>query len=63
VPEHNGGIFSVLTLEGELLTRWGGSERTRKCHGVAGDSERNVYFVQPVAGEGSAGRRIVKYVR
>ena len=63
VPEHNGGIFSVLTLDGELLARWGGSERTRKCHSVAGDSEGNVYFVQPVAGEGSAGRRIVKYVR
>lgn len=63
VPEHNGGIFSVLTLDGELLARWGGSEKTRKCHSVAGDSERNVYFVQPVAGEGSVGRRIVKYVR
>jgi len=63
VPEHNGGIFSVLTLDGELLARWGGSERTRKCHSVAGDSEGNVYFVQPVAGEGSVGRRIVKYVR
>ena len=63
VPEHNGGIFSVLTLDGELLARWGGSERTRKCHSVAGDSEGSVYFVQPVSGEGSAGRRIVKYLR
>jgi len=63
VPEHNGGFFSVLTLDGELLARWGGSEKTRKCHSVAGDSEGNVYFVQPVAGEGSVGRRIVKYVR
>ena len=62
VAEHNGGFFSVLTLDGERLARWG-SEAFRSCHGVAGDSEGNVYFVQPVSGEGSTGRRIVKYVR
>ncbi|MBI4189784.1 MAG: hypothetical protein HY525_04520 [Betaproteobacteria bacterium] len=62
VPEHNSGNFSVLTLDGELLARWG-SEKSRTCHGVAGDSEGNVYFVQPVSSEGSKGRRIVKHVR
>lgn len=62
VPEHNGGMFSVLNLDGELLARWG-SEKSLKCHGVGADSEGNLYFVQPVAGEGSAGRRIVKYNR
>ena len=60
IPEHNGGFFSVLTLEGELLARWG-SEANRSCHGVAGDSHGDVYFVQPV--EGGRGRRVVKYVR
>lgn len=62
VPEHNGGMFSILTLDGELLARWG-SEKSFKCHGVTCDSEGNIYFVQPVSGEGSAGRRIVKYER
>jgi len=62
VPEHNGGMFSVLTLDGELLARWG-SEKSLKCHGVACDSEGSIYFVQPVSGEGSTGRRIVKYKR
>ena len=62
VPEHNSGNFSVLTLDGELLARWG-SEKSRTCHGVADDSEGNVYFVQPVSSEGSKGRRIVKHVR
>ena len=62
IPEHNGGLFSVTTLDGERLARWG-SQDSRSCHGVAGDSEGNVYFVQPTTGGGSAGRRIVKYVR
>jgi streptogramin lyase len=62
LPEHNGGMFSVLTLDGHRLARWG-SEKCKSCHGVAGDSEGNVYFVQPVANEGDKGRRIVKYLR
>ena len=61
IPEHNGGFFSVLTLDGERLARWG-SDVNRSCHGVAGDSQGNIYFVQPVPSEGSGGRRIVKYV-
>ena len=62
VAEHNGGFFSVLTQDGELLARWG-DEKFRSCHGAAGDSEGSIYFVQPVSGEGSTGRRIVKYLR
>jgi hypothetical protein len=62
VAEHNGGFFSVLTLDGELLARWGDA-KFRSCHGAAGDSDGSIYFVQPTSGEGSTGRRIVKYVR
>ena len=53
---------SVLTLDGELLARWG-TPKCRSCHAVSGDSEGNVYFVQPLSSEGSKGRRIVKYIR
>lgn len=60
VPEHNGGFFSVLTLEGRPLARWG-SEVSKSCHGVAGDSHGDVYFVQRV--EAGQPRRLVKYVR
>ena len=60
VPEHNGGFFSVLTLDGKRLARWG-SESNRSCHGVAGDSHGDVYFIQRV--EAGAPRRIVKYIR
>lgn len=60
VAEHNGGMFSILTMEGETIERWGGME-FRSCHGVSGDSEGSIYFVQPV--EGQQGRKLVKYVR
>ena len=62
VAEHNGGFFSVLSPDGELIARWG-DQKFRSCHGVSGDSQGSIYFVQPVSGEGSTGRRIVKYVR
>ncbi len=62
VAEHNGGFFSVLSPEGGLIARWG-DEKFRSCHGVAGDSQGSIYFVQPIGGEGSRGRRVVKYVR
>ena len=62
IPEHNGGFFSVLSLDGELLSRWG-SEKYKNCHGVSGDSDGNIYFVQPINGEGSSGRTIVKYIK
>ena len=60
VPEHNAGLFSILTLEGERLAQWG-SEVNRSCHGVWVDSHRDVYFVQP--GEFGRKRRVVKYHR
>ena len=60
IPEHNGGMISILTAEGERLTQWGDSE-FRSCHGIAGDSQGDIYVVQPI--KGIRGRRIVKYVR
>ena len=36
VAEHNGGFFSILTNDGELITRWG-DNNFRSCHGAAGD--------------------------
>ena len=35
IPEHNGGLVSILTLEGERLAQWG-SEIHRSCHGIWG---------------------------
>lgn len=60
IPEHNGGMVSVLTLEGERLTQWG-DPMYRSCHGIWGDSHRDIYVVQPV--QGKRGRQIVKYHR
>ena len=60
VPEHNGGHFSVLSPDGERLTEWG-SEENKSCHGVAGDSHGDVYFVQRI--ETGQPRRLVKYIR
>ena len=60
VAEHNGGFLSVLDSDGNTLARWGGPEFT-SCHGAAGDSDGNIYFVQPAPD--MTGRQIVKYVR
>jgi len=60
VPEHNAGMISILTLDGERLARWG-DEIHRSTHGIWCDSERNIYAVQP--GEWGRIRRIVKYER
>ena len=60
IPEHNGGMISILTLEGERLARWGSMDK-RSCHGIWVDSQRDIYVVQPV--EGVKGRRVVKHVR
>ncbi|HEX5318003.1 MAG TPA: peptidyl-alpha-hydroxyglycine alpha-amidating lyase family protein [Stellaceae bacterium] len=60
IPEHNAGMISVLTLDGERLARWGG-ELHRSCHGIWVDSQRSIYVVQP--GEWGRVRRIVKYTR
>jgi sugar lactone lactonase YvrE len=60
VDSWDGGMVSVLTLDGERLTRWGGPIH-RSCHGVSGDSNRDLYVVQ--GGEWGRDRRVVKYVR
>ena len=60
IPEHNGGMISVLTLEGERLTQWG-DPQYRSCHGLWGDSHGDLYVVQPVPGK--RGRQVVKYIR
>jgi sugar lactone lactonase YvrE len=60
IPEHNGGMVSVLTLEGERLARWG-DPLFRSCHGIWGDSRGDVYVVRP--GAWGRTRRVVKYER
>jgi DNA-binding beta-propeller fold protein YncE len=60
IPEHNGGMISILTLEGERLARWG-SPSYRSCHGIWVDSRGDLYVVQP--GEWGRVRRVVKYHR
>ncbi|MBV8889943.1 MAG: hypothetical protein JO267_11325 [Alphaproteobacteria bacterium] len=60
IPEHNGGMISILTLDGERLARWGGPIH-RSCHGIWGDSRGDIYVVQP--GDWGRVRRVVKYER
>ena len=60
IPEHNGGMVSILTLEGERIARWG-SPSYRSCHGIWVDSQGDLYVVQP--GEWGRVRRVVKYHR
>ena len=60
IPEHNGGLVSVLTLEGERLAQWG-DPGFRSCHGIWGDSRGDLYVVRP--GAWGRPRRVVKYVR
>jgi hypothetical protein len=60
ICEHNGGLFSVLTLEGERLAQWG-DPSYRSCHGIWGDSHGDLYVVR--AGPWGRPRRIVKHVR
>ena len=60
IPEHNGGLVSVLTLDGERLAQWG-SQIHSSCHGIWADSHHDLYVVQP--GEWGRGRRVVKFVR
>ena len=59
VAEHNGGLVSILTLEGERLAQWG-SLTHRSCHGIWVDSHKDIYVVEPY--EGSTGRTVVKFV-
>ena len=60
IPEHNAGMISILTLDGERLARWGGPIH-RSCHGIWVDRHRDLYVVQP--GEWGRVRRVVKYER
>ena len=60
IPEHNGGLVSVLTLEGERLAQWG-DPSFRSCHGIWGDSRGDLYVVRP--GAWGRDRRVVKHVR
>lgn len=60
IPEHNGGMVSILTLDGERVARWGGPMH-RSCHGIWVDSQRDLYVVQP--GDWGRVRRVVKYQR
>ena len=60
IPEHNGGMVSVLNLEGERLAQWG-DIKYRSCHGIWVDSHKDLYVVTP--GDWGKGRRVVKYSR
>jgi DNA-binding beta-propeller fold protein YncE len=60
IPEHNAGLMSVLTLDGERLAQWG-DPSFRSCHGIWGDSHGDIYVVRP--GHWGRTRRVVKYVR
>jgi streptogramin lyase len=60
VAEHNGGLVSILNLDGEILTQWGDLTH-RSCHGIWVDSHKDLYVVEPY--EGSQGRTVVKFTR
>lgn len=60
IVEHNAGLVSVLTLEGERLAQWG-DPSFRSCHGVWVDSHGDLYVVR--AGPWGRRRRVVKHVR
>ena len=60
IPEHNGGLVSILTLQGERLARWG-SMVQMSCHGISLDSHKDIYVAQP--GQQGGTRRVVKFIR
>ncbi len=60
VAEHNGGLVSVLSSDGVILSQWG-SEVHRSCHGIWADSHKDLYVVEPYPG--STGRTVVKFTR
>jgi DNA-binding beta-propeller fold protein YncE len=45
IVEHNSGLVSVLTLDGERLAQWG-EPAFRSCHGIWGDSHGDLYVVR-----------------
>jgi DNA-binding beta-propeller fold protein YncE len=58
IAEHNSGMVSILTLDGERLARWGAPIH-RSCHGIWGDSHGDIYVVMP--GEWGRVRKVIKY--
>ncbi len=60
IVEHNAGLVSVLTLDGERLAQWG-DPAFKSCHGVWCDSRGDLYVVR--AGAWGRKRRVVKHVR
>jgi len=60
IVEHNSGLVSVLTLEGERLAQWG-DPTFKSCHGIWGDSHGDIYVVR--AGPWGRRRRVVKHRR
>jgi DNA-binding beta-propeller fold protein YncE len=60
IVEHNSGMVSVLTLEGERLAQWG-DPAYKSCHGIWADSRGDLYVVR--AGPWGRRRRPVKHVR
>jgi len=60
IVEHNSGMLSVLTLDGERLAQWG-DPAFRSCHGVWGDSRGDLYVVR--AGSWGRRRSVIKHVR
>jgi streptogramin lyase len=60
IVEHNAGLVSVLTLDGERLAQWG-DPSFKSCHGVCCDSRGDLYIVR--AGPWGRRRRIVKHAR
>jgi sugar lactone lactonase YvrE len=60
IVDHNSGMVSVSTLDGERLARWGDAA-FRSCHGIWGDAHGDLYVVR--AGSWGRQRRVVKHVR
>ena len=60
IVEHDGGLVSVVNLDGERLAQWG-AEIHWTCHSIWLDSRRDIYVVQP--GEWGRVRRVVKFIR
>jgi DNA-binding beta-propeller fold protein YncE len=46
IPEHNSGMVSIVTLDGERLARWGAPIH-KSVHGIWCDSRKYSYVVQP----------------
>ena len=58
VAEHNGGMISILNLDGERLAP-GGSPTHPSCPGIWGESPKDLSGVE--AYEGSHGRTVVEF--